>query len=187
MIVCRILKNKEATLTGASSCISMWLVWVRKETRRLFGFVGRGLKSGTVSVALFLKVYLWILCLTRPISQVAFVALQCRLKPQEKAWLRTYCCQLLALEHPERIGLSRFESVVDSNPSVKATVSEAIIRIYYWFGYEVGVYIGAIRQGLDERKLTLLASVRLVLEQQRCRKACWCISHDLFVQGKYVR
>ena len=51
-------------------------------------------------------------------------------------------------------------------------MSEAIIRIYYWFGYEVGVYIGAIRQGLDERKLTLLASVRLVLEQQRCRKAC---------------
>ena len=53
MIVCRILKNKEATLTGASSCISMWLVSVRKETRRPFGFVGRGLKSGTVSVALF--------------------------------------------------------------------------------------------------------------------------------------
>ena len=26
---------------------------VRKETRRPFGFVGRGLKSGTVSVALF--------------------------------------------------------------------------------------------------------------------------------------
>ena len=58
VIVCRILKNKEATLTGASSCISMWLVLVRKETRRSFGFVGRGLKSGTVSVALFfLKVY----------------------------------------------------------------------------------------------------------------------------------
>ena len=53
VIVCRILKNKEATLTGASSCISMWLVLVRKETRRSFGFVGRGLKSGTVSVALF--------------------------------------------------------------------------------------------------------------------------------------
>ena len=31
----------------------MWLVLVRKETRRPFGFVGRGLKSGTVSVALF--------------------------------------------------------------------------------------------------------------------------------------
>ena len=53
VIVCRILKNKEATLTGASSCISMWLVLVRKATRRSFGFVGRGLKSGTVSVALF--------------------------------------------------------------------------------------------------------------------------------------
>ena len=33
----------------------MWLVLVRKETRRSFGFVGRGLKSGTVSVALFLE------------------------------------------------------------------------------------------------------------------------------------
>ena len=33
----------------------MWLVLVRKETRRLFGFVGRGLKSGTVSVALFFE------------------------------------------------------------------------------------------------------------------------------------
>ena len=55
VIVCRILKNKEATLTGASSCISMWLGLVRKETRRPFGFVGRGLKSGTVSVALFLE------------------------------------------------------------------------------------------------------------------------------------
>ena len=53
VIVCRILKNKEATLMGASSCISMWLVLVRKETRRSFGFVGRGLKSGTVSVAFF--------------------------------------------------------------------------------------------------------------------------------------
>ena len=93
------------------------------------------------------------------------------MKPQEKACLRTYCCQLLALKHPERIGLSRFESVVASNPNVKATVSEAIIHIYYWFGYEVGVYLGAIRQGLDQRKLTLLASVRLG-EQQRCRKAC---------------
>ena len=30
VIVCRILKNKEATLTGASSCISMWLVWSGK-------------------------------------------------------------------------------------------------------------------------------------------------------------
>ena len=78
----------------------------------------------------------------------------------------------LALKKPERTGLSRFESVFASNPSVKATVSEAIIRTYYWFGYEVGVYIGAIRQGLDERKLTLLAGVRLVLEQQRCRKVC---------------
>ena len=38
VIVCKILKNKEATLTGASSCISMWLVLVRKETRKLFGF-----------------------------------------------------------------------------------------------------------------------------------------------------
>ena len=38
VIVCRILKNKEATLTGALSCISMWLVLVRKETRRPFGF-----------------------------------------------------------------------------------------------------------------------------------------------------
>ena len=36
---------------------------------------------------------------------------------------------------PERTGLSRFESVVASNPNVKATVSEAIIHIYYWFGY----------------------------------------------------
>ena len=52
MIVCRILKDKEATLTGASSCISMWLVLVRKDTRRPFGFVGRGLKSGTVYVGL---------------------------------------------------------------------------------------------------------------------------------------
>ena len=55
MIVCRILKNKEATLTGASSCISMWLALVRKETRRPFGFVGRGLKSETVPVALNLE------------------------------------------------------------------------------------------------------------------------------------
>ena len=44
-------------------------------------------------------------------------------------------------------------------------MSEAIIHIYYWFGYEVGVYLGAIRQGLDQRKLTLLASVRLVRKQ----------------------
>ena len=55
MIVYRVLKNKEATLTGASSCISIWLVLVRKETRRPFRFVGRGLKSGTVSVALFFE------------------------------------------------------------------------------------------------------------------------------------
>ena len=67
---------------------------------------------------------------------------------------------------PERTGLSRFESVVASNPNVKATVSEAIIHIYYWFGYEVGVYIGAIEQGLDQRKLTLLASVRLGLNNR---------------------
>ena len=52
VIVCRFLKTKEATLTSASSCISMWLVLVRKEIRRSFVFVGRGLKSGTVSVAL---------------------------------------------------------------------------------------------------------------------------------------
>ena len=89
---------------------------------------------------------------------------------------------LISHKCPERTGLSRFESVVASNPNVKATVSEAIIHIYYWFGYEVGVYIGAIRQGLDQRELTLLASVRLGLEQQRCRKACSCISNDLFVQ-----
>ena len=67
---------------------------------------------------------------------------------------------------PERTGLSRFESVVASNPNVKATVSEAFIHIYYWFGYEVGVYIGAIGQGLDQRKLTLLASVRLGLNNR---------------------
>ena len=40
-----------------------------------------------------------------------------------------------------RTGLSRFESVVASNPNVKATVSEAIIHIYYWFGYEVGLHV----------------------------------------------
>ena len=39
-----------------------------------------------------------------------------------------------------RTGLSRFESVVASDPNVKATVSEAITHIYYWFGYEVGVH-----------------------------------------------
>ena len=33
----------------------MWLVLARKETRRSFGFVGRGLKSETVSVALNLE------------------------------------------------------------------------------------------------------------------------------------
>ena len=44
------------TLTGAWSCISMGLVLVRNETRRTFGFVGRGLKSGTVSVSLNWKV-----------------------------------------------------------------------------------------------------------------------------------
>ena len=57
------------------------------------------------------------------------------------------------------------QSVVTSNPNVKATVSEAIIHFYYWFGYEVGVCLGAIRQGLDQRELTLLASVHLRLEQ----------------------
>ena len=62
--------------------------------------------------------------------------------------------------------------VVASNPNVKATVSEAIIYIYYWFGYEVEVCLGAIRQGLDQRQLTLLASVHIRLEQQRCRKVC---------------
>ena len=41
----------------------------------------------------------------------------------------------LALKKPERTGLSRFESVFASNPNMKATVSEAIIHIYYWFGY----------------------------------------------------
>ena len=41
----------------------------------------------------------------------------------------------LALKKPERTGLSRFESVIASNPNVKASVSEAIIHIYYWFGY----------------------------------------------------
>ena len=51
VIVCKILKNKEVTLTGAWLCISMCLVLVSKETRRPFGFVGRGLKSGNVSVA----------------------------------------------------------------------------------------------------------------------------------------
>ena len=82
---------------------------------------------------------------------------------------------------PKRTGLSRFESVIASNPNVKATVSEAIIHIYYWFGYEVGVYIGAIGQGLDLRELTLLASVRLGLEQQRCLRRVPCISNELFV------
>ena len=93
----------------------------------------------------------------------------------------------LSSHYPERTGLSRFESVVASNPNVKATVSEAIIHIYYWFGYEVGVYIGAIRQGLDQRQLTLLASVRLGLEQHRCLRRVPCISNDLFVQGENVR
>ena len=36
---------------------------------------------------------------------------------------------LSSQEYPERTGLSRFESVVASNPDVKATVSEAIIHI----------------------------------------------------------
>ena len=57
VIVCRILKNKEATLTGASSCISMWLVFVKKETRRSFGFVRRGQVRNCFCCFIFLKVY----------------------------------------------------------------------------------------------------------------------------------
>ena len=80
-------------------------------------------------------------------------------------------------KHPERTGLSRFESVVASNPNVKATVSGAIIHIYNWFGYEVGVYIGAIRQGLDQRELTLLASVRLGRVREWAYSNCCSTSH----------
>ena len=77
----------------------------------------------------------------------------------------------LALKHPELIGLSRFESVVASNPNVKASVSEAIIHIYYWFDYEVGVFWNH-QAGFGSKKVNIVSQCSSGFEQQRCRKAC---------------
>ena len=51
-----------------------------------------------------------------------------------------HCCQLLSSQVPRTHRAVAIQSVVASNPNVKASVSEAIIHIYYWFGYEVGVH-----------------------------------------------
>ena len=77
----------------------------------------------------------------------------------------------LALKKPERTGLSRFESVVASNPNVKASVSEAIIHIYYWFVYELGVHWNH-QAGFGSKKVNIVSQCSSGFEQQRCRKAC---------------
>ena len=108
VIVCRILKNKEVTLTGASSCISMWLVLVRKETRRSFGFVGCGLKSGTVSVALFFESLLVDSMFDAPYFSGR---LRRSSVPSEAAGEGMTSYLLLSafvFKYPERTGLSRF-------------------------------------------------------------------------------
>ena len=78
--------------------------------------------------------------MTRPTFLKSPLSLfSCPQQSHEKAWLHTYCVSLSSLV-PRHTGLSRFKPVVAGNPNVKATVFEADIQIYYWFGYEVGVH-----------------------------------------------
>ena len=73
----------------------------------------------------------------------------------------------LALKKPERTGLSRFESVVASNPNVKATVSEAIIHIYYWFGYH-SLGVKRRKRNKTQSVLFFLYLVREFKEKSEC-------------------
>ena len=100
----------------------MWLVLVRKETRRPFGIVGRGLKSGTVSVALFFE----SLIVDSVFDAPPFSGrLRRSSVPSEAAGegMTSYLLlSALSSQVPGRTGLSRFESVVAYNLSESYSV-----------------------------------------------------------------
>ena len=54
--------------------------------------------------------------------------------------MTSYLCGQLSSQVPRTHRSVAIQSVVACNPNVKATVSEAVIHFYYWFGYGVGVH-----------------------------------------------
>ena len=93
----------------------MWLVLVRKETRRPFGFVGRGLKSGTVSVSLFFESLIVDSVFDAPHFLRSPSSLFSASEAAAEGMTSYLLLSALSSQVPGHTGLSRFESVVACN------------------------------------------------------------------------
>ena len=108
----------------------MRLGLVRKETRRPFGFVGRGLKSGNCFYCFKFEGLIVDSVCDTPYSQVAFVALQLPSKVAREGMTSYPVLSAQGSPVPRHTSLSRFKPVVACNPYVKATVSKAVIQVF---------------------------------------------------------